>query len=124
MSVRVRPHSGRTRGRKPRWLLHQGWLEAQGFEICEYGEVSERSKEHAWKACIRVTPVSRVRIPPSPPVLNLCFCFGRDSSLACQISHSAKVAGQKASTGTAAHVLSSPGEKMATARLRGDGGPG
>ncbi len=30
------------------------------------GEVSERLKEHAWKACIRET-VSWVRIPPSPP---------------------------------------------------------
>ena len=32
------------------------------------GEVSERSKEHAWKVCIRSKAVSRVRIPPSPPV--------------------------------------------------------
>ena len=30
------------------------------------GEVSEWLKEHAWKACVRVT-VPRVRIPPSPP---------------------------------------------------------
>ena len=29
------------------------------------GEVSEWPKEHAWKACVRVT-VPRVRIPPSP----------------------------------------------------------
>ncbi len=32
----------------------------------QYGEVSERLKEHAWKVCIREN-VSRVRIPPSPP---------------------------------------------------------
>ena len=32
----------------------------------EYGEVSERLKEHAWKVCIREI-VSRVRISPSPP---------------------------------------------------------
>ena len=31
-----------------------------------FGEVSERPKEHAWKACVGVTP-PRVRIPPSPP---------------------------------------------------------
>ncbi len=31
-----------------------------------FGEVSEWLKEHAWKACVRVT-VPRVRIPPSPP---------------------------------------------------------
>ena len=31
----------------------------------ERGEVSEWPKEHAWKACVRVT-VPRVRIPPSP----------------------------------------------------------
>ena len=30
------------------------------------GEVSEWPKEHAWKACVGVTP-PRVRIPPSPP---------------------------------------------------------
>lgn len=30
-----------------------------------HGEVSERLKEHAWKACIRES-VSWVRIPPSP----------------------------------------------------------
>ena len=35
------------------------------------GEVSEWLKEHAWKACMRAT-VSGVRIPISPPVLNLC----------------------------------------------------
>ena len=33
-----------------------------------YGEVSERPKEHAWKACVGVT-LPRVRIPPSPPGL-------------------------------------------------------
>src|SRR3546814_7626126 len=32
-----------------------------------YGEMSERFKEHAWKACIRCITVSRVRIPLSPP---------------------------------------------------------
>src|SRR5690606_5856659 len=32
-----------------------------------FGEVSERFKEHAWKACMWVFPASRVRIPPSPP---------------------------------------------------------
>ena len=33
------------------------------------GEVSEWLKEHAWKVCKRLIPASRVRIPPSPPVL-------------------------------------------------------
>src|SRR5262249_41245311 len=32
------------------------------------GEVAEWSKAHAWNACRRAT-VSRVRIPPSPPLL-------------------------------------------------------
>src|SRR5271163_3446911 len=34
------------------------------------GGVAERSKAHAWKVCIRET-VSRVRIPPPPPI---CLC--------------------------------------------------
>lgn len=33
------------------------------------GEVSEWLKEHAWKVCKRLIPASRVRIPPSPPIL-------------------------------------------------------
>ena len=33
------------------------------------GEMSEWLKEHAWKVCIRLIPVSRVRIPLSPPVI-------------------------------------------------------
>ena len=33
--------------------------------VSQFGEMSERSKEHAWKACIRET-VSRVQIPFSP----------------------------------------------------------
>ena len=33
-----------------------------------HGELSEWLKEHAWKACIRVT-VSRVQIPHSPPLI-------------------------------------------------------
>jgi hypothetical protein len=33
-----------------------------------FGEVSERFKEHAWKACVgEILPW--VRIPPSPPFL-------------------------------------------------------
>ena len=31
------------------------------------GEMSERPKERAWKARVRVIPVPWVRIPPSPP---------------------------------------------------------
>ncbi len=34
---------------------------------CPNGEVAERSKAHAWKACRRET-ASRVRIPVSPPL--------------------------------------------------------
>ena len=42
-----------------------------GLSLCAtiYGEVSEWLKEHAWKVCKRLNPASRVRIPPSPPVL-------------------------------------------------------
>jgi hypothetical protein len=66
-----RCRSGRSgRSRKP-LTFH----EVQGFESLPLrqfifenssGEVSERPKEHAWKACVGVTP-PRVRIPPSPP---------------------------------------------------------
>ncbi len=36
------------------------------------GEVSERFKEHAWKACVgEILPW--VRIPPSPPILQLLY---------------------------------------------------
>ena len=36
------------------------------LNFCKWGEVAERLKAHAWKACRRAT-VSGVRIPPSPP---------------------------------------------------------
>jgi hypothetical protein len=36
------------------------------------GEVSERFKEHAWKACVGETQ-PWVRIPPSPPQFRLWF---------------------------------------------------
>ena len=36
----------------------------------QFGEVAERLKAHAWKACKRET-VSRVRIPFSPPFLTI-----------------------------------------------------
>ncbi len=32
-----------------------------------FGEVSEWLKEHAWKACVSVSPAPWVQIPPSPP---------------------------------------------------------
>ncbi len=38
----------------------------QNFEINKKGGVAERSKAHAWKACIQET-VSWVRIPSPPP---------------------------------------------------------
>src|SRR5271170_4917711 len=40
------------------------------------GGVAERSKAHAWKVCIRET-VSRVRIPPPPPIQNRTANAGR-----------------------------------------------
>ena len=43
-----------------------------------WGGVAERSKAHAWKACIGAT-LSWVRIPLPPPVL-LVFCGSRDKS--------------------------------------------
>ncbi len=66
-----RCRSGRSgRSRKP-LTLHG----VQGFESLPLrhdrklpGEVSEWPKEHAWKACVGVTP-PRVRIPPSPPTI-------------------------------------------------------
>ena len=45
------------------------------------GEVAERFKAHAWKACVQET-VPRVRIPPSPPF------FSPVSVPACLISRS------------------------------------
>jgi hypothetical protein len=44
-------------------ILHRG----RYARLSGRGEVSERSKEHAWKVCIRAQRVSWVRIPPSPP---------------------------------------------------------
>src|SRR5438874_8056384 len=38
------------------------------------GEMAERLKAHAWKACIRET-VSGVRIPLSPPLLSLSRAY-------------------------------------------------
>ena len=47
---------------------HRGWALRPGCgELVRCGEVSERLKEHAWKACMSVSPASWVRIPPSPP---------------------------------------------------------
>ena len=48
--------------RSTRWKVHGG-------------EVSERPKEHAWKACVWAT-APRVRIPPSPPLPLAFFSFG------------------------------------------------
>ena len=43
---------------------------ARGEGVCAkiraHGEVDERFKSHAWKACLGL-PLTRVRIPPSPP---------------------------------------------------------
>src|SRR5260370_31047127 len=51
----------------------------------KHGEVSERFKEHAWKACVgEILPW--VRIPPSPPESRACFhvgCHFRDA-IACR----------------------------------------
>ena len=38
----------------------------------DQGEMAERFKAHAWKACVGL-PLPRVRIPPSPPL----SLFGR-----------------------------------------------
>ena len=43
--------------------LHSGQINYK-MNFC-FGEVSERFKEHAWKACVLET-VPWVRIPPSP----------------------------------------------------------
>src|SRR5262245_57949951 len=45
---------------RPRTRGATGWMDS--------GEVAERLKAHAWKVCIRPKGVSRVRIPPSPPI--------------------------------------------------------
>src|SRR3981081_1804178 len=37
-----------------------------------HGEVSERFKEHAWKACVGETQ-PWVQIPPSPPLFPVCL---------------------------------------------------
>ncbi len=52
----------------PRGSVH-GW-----GTIADPGEVSERSKERAWKARNRVFPGSRVQIPLSPSI-GKCFCW-------------------------------------------------
>jgi hypothetical protein len=44
------------------------------YKMEPLGEVSERLKEHAWKACVLET-VPWVRIPPSPDGKNSDFCL-------------------------------------------------
>jgi hypothetical protein len=39
-----------------------------------HGQVAEWLKAHAWNACIGAT-LSRVRIPPCPPVIPVRYCF-------------------------------------------------
>jgi hypothetical protein len=54
------------------WKIHQACTRAQkhepaaGIGAMLFGEVPEWRKGLAWKASMRVDPVSRVRIPPSP----------------------------------------------------------
>src|SRR6185295_778368 len=43
------------------------------------GAVSEWFKEHAWKACRRVT-VTWVRIPPAPPFVTITFHYRSSGS--------------------------------------------
>lgn len=43
--------------------------------IVASGEVDERFKSHAWKACVGLN-LPRVRIPPSPPVSLSPHCEG------------------------------------------------
>src|SRR5580765_3172544 len=43
------------------------------------GEVSERFKEHAWKACVGETR-PWVRIPPSPPFFHTSPCTRADAT--------------------------------------------
>ena len=47
-------------------MPHECDQKSEGLRCHTTGEVSERPKEHAWKACMGSHP-SRVRIPPSPP---------------------------------------------------------
>ena len=47
-------------------MPHECDQKSAGLRSHTTGEVSERPKEHAWKACMGSHP-SRVRIPPSPP---------------------------------------------------------
>jgi hypothetical protein len=43
------------------------------MSFLRHGEVSERFKEHAWKACVGETQ-PWVQIPPSPPYLSNLGC--------------------------------------------------
>jgi hypothetical protein len=91
----------------------------------EYGEVSERLKEHAWKVCIREI-VSRVRISPSPPssekpleaMLPRAFCI-----LVEQLSKNCRNSGvsrsASAKLGFSLPPLSAPSDKPAMMNNRG-----
>ena len=57
--------------------LAKGWpmlLALPDAPRAVHGVVSERSNEHAWKACNGESH-SRVRISPSPPLLRAIFLF-------------------------------------------------
>jgi hypothetical protein len=70
----------RTGGARSAWGMCASWRFLLNWNSCSLrGEVSERFKEHAWKACVgEILPW--VRIPPSPPVFLLWFHSVNDAS--------------------------------------------
>ncbi len=49
------------------------------------GEVSERPNERAWKARIPTKSVSRVRLPPSPPVFLYLAVLDGELAVPCNL---------------------------------------
>ena len=53
------------------------WSSQRPARMGGSGEVSEWLKEHAWKVCKRLNSASGVRIPLSPPVIQIGSGFGQ-----------------------------------------------
>ncbi len=72
------------------------------LNACSRGEVSERFKEHAWKACVGETQ-PWVRIPPSPPFWSL-----NSDRLCFEHSHRPVRGPPASSQREASHLLRTP----------------
>ena len=83
---RIRTTEGRPRAKRGASIMDDASISRPWADETICGEVSERSKEHAWKVCKRLNPASRVRIPLSPPHTRsapqgaFCVCDGKTAN--------------------------------------------